>query len=93
MGKEYSIYCPENEQAGLLEAATMLRSNLEEMRKNSHAGNWEDLAVVSGLNMAHEAIKNRNANAGRQSALAERMQRIGHKIEESMKTVSSGKFE
>ncbi len=93
MGKEYSLYCPKNEQAGLLEAAAMLQSNLEEMRKNSRTADWGDLAVVSGLNMAHEAIKSRNTNTGSQSELTKRMQRISHKIEESMKIIASGKFE
>ncbi len=92
LGKAYSIDCPENERASLLEATEMLKINLQEMRKKSRAANRVDLVVVSGLNMAHEAIKNHKSNVGRQSALTKRIQRIGHKIEECMKALTDGKF-
>lgn len=62
-GRSYSVACPPEEQAALLEAVALLDGKLADVAKKTRS-TGERLAVMVALNLAHELIAQRNASAG-----------------------------
>lgn len=66
-GRSYSVACPPEEQAALLEAVALLDGKLDDVAKKTRS-TGERLAVMVALNLAHELIALKNAPAGASSA-------------------------
>lgn len=62
-GRSYSVACPPEEQAALLEAVALLDGKLADVAKKTRS-TGERLAVMVALNLAHELIAQKNAPAG-----------------------------
>ena len=56
MGREFRVACPENEQAGLLEAVDYLNRKMLEIRDGGKIIGLERIAIMAALNIAHEML-------------------------------------
>lgn len=56
MGREFRVACPEDEQAGLLEAVDYLNRKMLEIRDGGKVIGLERIAVMAALNIAHEML-------------------------------------
>ena len=56
MGREFRVACPEDEQAGLLEAVDYLNKKMLEIRDGGKVIGLERIAVMAALNIAHEFL-------------------------------------
>ena len=58
--KEYTVGCPANERADLLESAEFLDKQMREIRDSGKVATSDRIAVMAALNMANELLKLRN---------------------------------
>ena len=56
MGREFRVACPEEEQAGLLEAVDYLNKKMLEIRDGGKVIGLERIAIMAALNIAHEML-------------------------------------
>jgi cell division protein ZapA len=56
MGRDFRVACPEEEQAGLLEAVDYLNKKMLEIRDAGKVIGLERIAIMAALNIAHEYL-------------------------------------
>jgi cell division protein ZapA len=56
MGRDFRVACPEEEQAGLLEAVDYLNKKMVEIRDTGKVIGLERIAIMAALNIAHELL-------------------------------------
>jgi len=56
MGRDFRVACPEQEQAGLLEAVDYLNKKMLEIRDAGKVIGLERIAIMAALNIAHEYL-------------------------------------
>jgi cell division protein ZapA len=61
LGREYRIACHPEEKAELLAAVAHLDGKMREIRDASKITGAEKIAVMAGLNIAHELLRARGA--------------------------------
>jgi cell division protein ZapA len=62
LGKEYQVACPLENRGALLQAAAYADGKMREIAEKTH-GNTERVAVMAALNIAHEFLLMRDADA------------------------------
>jgi cell division protein ZapA len=58
--KEYTVGCPANERADLLESAEFLDKHMREIRESGKVATSDRIAVLAALNITNELLKLRN---------------------------------
>ena len=56
MGREFRVSCPDEEREELLQAVTYLDKKMCEIRDNGKVVGSERIAIMAGLNIAHELL-------------------------------------
>ena len=56
MGREFRVTCPDEEREELLQAVTYLDKKMCEIRENGKVVGSERIAIMAGLNIAHEFL-------------------------------------
>ena len=56
MGRDFRVACPEDEQAGLLEAVDYLNKKMLDIREGGKVIGLERIAIMAALNIAHEYL-------------------------------------
>ncbi len=56
MGREFRVTCPDDEREELLQAVTYLDKKMCEIRDNGKVVGSERIAIMAGLNIAHELL-------------------------------------
>lgn len=86
LDREYLIACQPEERAGLAAAAAYLDAKLRELRNSHRGGGLERIAVLAGLNIAHELLDLREREASSSQHLAQHLQAIKSKLEAGLPT-------
>ncbi|NQY51102.1 MAG: cell division protein ZapA [Piscirickettsiaceae bacterium] len=60
LNKEYQISCSKEEEESLLASAYMLHENMEKIKITGRVIGLDRIAVMAGLNLAHDLISLRN---------------------------------
>lgn len=60
LNKEYQISCLKEEEECLLASAYMLHENMEKIKSAGRVVGLDRIAVMAGLNLAHDLISLRN---------------------------------
>jgi len=84
MGREFRVACPEDEQAGLLEAVDYLNKKMLEIRDGGKVIGLERIAIMAALNIAHEMVQARNGGGFDMGDLKRRMARMETVIDQAM---------
>ncbi len=63
MGREFRVGCPADEEATLLQAVELLNEKMQEIRTTGKVAGLERVAILAGLDIAHEYLQIR-AGAG-----------------------------
>jgi cell division protein ZapA len=84
MGREFRVACPEEEQAGLLEAVDYLNKKMLEIRDGGKIIGLERIAIMAALNIAHEMLSMRVGGAFDMGDLKRRMARMETIIDQAM---------
>ena len=56
MGREFRVTCPDEEREELLQAVAYLDKKMCEIRENGKVVGSERIAIMAGLNIAHELL-------------------------------------
>ncbi len=56
MGREFRVTCPDEEREELIQAVTYLDKKMCEIRANGKVVGSERIAIMAGLNIAHELL-------------------------------------
>jgi cell division protein ZapA len=56
LGRAYKVACSREEEKALIAAADLLDEKMREIRENSKVIGAERIAIMAGLNLAHELL-------------------------------------
>jgi cell division protein ZapA len=84
MGREFRVACPEEEQAGLLEAVDYLNKKMLEIREGGKIIGLERIAIMAALNIAHEMLSMKVGGSFDMGNLKRRMARMETVIDQAM---------
>ena len=63
--KDYLVGCPEGQEQALIDSANYLNSRIDSIRAGSRTVGLDKLAVMAGLNIAHELINLRSKQSSK----------------------------
>lgn len=81
LDREYLIACTPEERPGLVAAAAYLDGKLRELRESHRGGTLDRIAVLAGLNIAHELLEVRQARSATDTNLAQHLQVLKLKLD------------
>ena|SRR2546423_13452961 len=84
MGREFRVACPDEEQAGLLEAVDYLNQKMIEIRDAGKVIGIERIAIMAALNIAHELLRVKVGGGFDMGEIKRRMNRIETVIDQAM---------
>ena len=62
LGREYRVACRESEREELLQAVQFVDRRMREIRDSGKISGTERIAVMAGLNIAHELLRSKSGN-------------------------------
>lgn len=84
MDKEYLVTCADEERPELVASAKHLSAKMAEIRSSGKVVGIDRIAVMAGLNMAHEAIKSGCIDTEHSLSMASRLEQLNSRIEETL---------
>ena len=84
MGREFRVACPDEEQAGLLEAVDYLNKKMLEIRDAGKVIGIERIAIMAALNIAHELLTTKVGGGFDMGEIKRRMNRMEAVIDQAM---------
>ena len=84
MGREFRVACPEEEQAGLLEAVDYLNRKMLDIRDGGKVIGLERIAIMAALNIAHELLTTKVGGGFDMGEIKRRMNRMEAVIDQAM---------
>jgi len=84
LDKEYLVSCPENEQDLLLASAKHLNDKMATIRAGGKVVGVDRIAVMAGLNIAHEAIESGVVGGNRAKSSGARLSKLNERIEAAL---------
>jgi cell division protein ZapA len=85
MDKEYLVACPEDERDALEASARYLSDKMTQIRASGKVVGVDRIAVMAGLNIAHEAIESGATGSGQQAkSVGVRLKKLNSRIETAL---------
>jgi cell division protein ZapA len=84
MDKEYLVTCADDERAELVACAQHLSAKMSEIRSSGKVVGVDRIAVMAGLNLAHEAIRSGYLDNEHTQSIASRLEKLNSQIEETL---------
>ena len=84
MGRDFRVACPEEEQAGLLEAVDYLNKKMLDIRDGGKVIGLERIAIMAALNIAHELLTTKVGGGFDMGEIKRRMNRMESLIDQAM---------
>jgi cell division protein ZapA len=84
LDKEYRVACQPNEQQGLIDSARMLDQRMREIRQTGRVVGTERIAVMAGLNIAHELLTQQRDRNREGQDLAHRLAALQGQMAEAL---------
>ena len=81
MDKEYVVACPYDERSALLDAAEFLNARMREIRDSGKVVRFDRIAVMAGLNLAHEFLKGKDRESKLDSGVGHRVRALRERVE------------
>ena len=81
MDKEYLVACPPEQELALQASARHLSDKMAEIRKTGKVVGVDRIAVMAGLNIAHEAIESGIGPVAGSRDLGSRLSKLNKKID------------
>ena len=84
LGKPYQIKCPPTETAALRQAARYFEEKMRHLHDGSVIMNVEKIAIIAGLNVAHQLLDYENQKERDLQGIKQRLLGLQNKIEEAL---------
>jgi len=82
LDKEYLVSCPDDEKEALDASVKHLSEKMSEIRSGGKVVGIDRIAVMAGLNLAHEAIQSGTSNAA--TSTGARLRKLNTRIEDAL---------
>ncbi|TLY50455.1 MAG: cell division protein ZapA [Gammaproteobacteria bacterium] len=86
LDREFLVACTPEERPGLIAAAAYLDGKMREVRGNTRTQGVDRIAVMAGLNIAHELMQARARGDVDGAALAQQVQALRAKLDGALAT-------
>ena len=86
LDREFLIACTPEERPGLLAAAAYLDGKMREVRGNTRTQGLDRIAVMAGLNIAHELMQGKQRADIDGGSLAQQLQTLRGKLDMALAT-------
>ncbi|MBS0589696.1 MAG: cell division protein ZapA [Proteobacteria bacterium] len=86
LDREFLIACTPDERPGLIAAAAYLDGKMREVRGNTRVPGIDRIAVMAGLNIAHELMQIRQHVENDDGSLARQLQLLRGKLDSALAT-------
>jgi len=84
LDKEYMVACPEGEEEALRASARHLSERMKQIRTGGKVVGMDRIAVMAGLNLAHEALEIGSGSAELASTAGERISRMNDRVQHAL---------
>jgi cell division protein ZapA len=84
LDKDYLVSCPDDEKEALEASVKHLSEKMSEIRSGGKVVGIDRIAVMAGLNMAHEAIQSGMANSSADNSIVARLGKLNTRIEDAL---------
>jgi cell division protein ZapA len=84
LDKEYVVACPKDEESALQASAKHLNDKMKEIRTSGKVVGVDRIAVMAGLNIAHEAIELGTGGTDLAKSAGGRLHKLNSRIEETL---------
>ncbi|MGH8400956.1 MAG: cell division protein ZapA [Gammaproteobacteria bacterium] len=84
LDKEYQVACREDERSALLESAELLNSKMREIRAAGKVVGLDRIAVMAALNLSHEVLLTRSANAQVDQQMLDRLRAMNERLTQAV---------
>lgn len=84
MDKDYMVACPDEERDELIASARHLSDKMQEIRNSGKVAGIDRIAVMAGLNLAHDAVKSGCLDGERMQSTVHRLNNLNSQIEETL---------
>ena len=81
LDREYLVACEPNERAGLIAAAAYIDGKMRDIRNASRSAGLDRIAVMAGLNIAHELMQLKQTHDAEAMKLAQHVQTLKLKLD------------
>ena len=81
MEKEFCVACPAGERDSLLASARYLDGKMRQIRDSRKVVGMDRIAIICALNLAHELLQNKAADAPEENSFVTRVKHLHDKIE------------
>ncbi|NLO80226.1 MAG: cell division protein ZapA [Xanthomonadaceae bacterium] len=81
LDREFMIACPPEERNALLQSAAMLDQKMREIRDRGKVVGMDRIAIMAGLNLAHELLRLRQDATGL-DAIRDRLAALNERLAE-----------
>ncbi|NOR40150.1 MAG: cell division protein ZapA [Gammaproteobacteria bacterium] len=84
LDKEYLVACPDEEKDSLVASANHLSEKMMEIRESGKVVGIDRIAVMAGLNLAHDVIESGGGNGKNTSTTTSRLKKLNTKIDKTL---------
>jgi cell division protein ZapA len=84
LDKEYLVSCPDDEKEALDASVRHLTEKMSEIRSSGKVVGIDRIAVMAGLNLAHEAIQSGTTNGSTENSTGARLRELNTRIEDTL---------
>src|SRR6185295_7680178 len=84
MGRDFRVACPEEEQAGLLEAVDYLNRKMLDIRDAGKVIGLERIAIMAALNISHELMTTKLGGGFDMAEIKRRMNHMESVIDQAI---------
>ena len=84
MGRDFRVACPDDQQAGLLEAVDYLNRKMLDIRDGGKVIGLERIAIMAALNIAHELLSTKVGGGFDLATIKRRMAGMETTIDQAM---------
>lgn len=90
LGREFEVSCPEDQVEALMASADYLNEKIREISGNSSSHATDRVAVLAGLNIAHELLQQKNQSASQDTQQEAGVERMLARVQETLQKIGPG---
>lgn len=92
LGRSFVVKCRSDEHAPLQQAVDFLNKKMLEVQKKTNTAGFEQVAVITALNLANEAIQSKNQNNDLLHKVNQKLSGLQEKLDEALHQNKQAEF-
>lgn len=88
LGKTFRVACPADQEMALYSAADYLERKMRDIQDSGRILGIDRIAVLAGLNIAHEFLNGRSTTEDYSELVSERVEKLQNRIDATLRSVT-----